>query len=104
MAKKKTRLDDVMKELKAIKKLVLKSLQIEMEDMVLLKKTTKGEAKLEKTSKKILETIPEWQQHIWEECQHKKMISGKDEFNYICKLLKKNCDFGSCPLNIKKRQ
>jgi len=99
MAKKAT-LQDLMNELKAIKKLVLRDLQIDTEDIKFDKK--RFNKKSIGKSKKIFDDPGEWKIHIWDECSHKKAIQRKREVDYNCKLLKGKCKFEHCPLNIKK--
>ena len=97
---KKANLENIMKELKAIKKLVLRDLQLDIEDINLDKKGIK--TKSSRKFKKIFDSVEEWKAHIWDECTHKKTVSKKREIDYKCNLLKKPCKFGYCPLNIKK--
>ncbi len=100
---KKATLESVMKELKTIKKLVLKDLQADIEDINLDKKELRISKVPIKKSKKIFNNIVEWKAHIWDSCPNKKTISKKKEFDYRCKLLKDKCEFEHCPLNIKKQ-
>jgi len=102
MAEKAT-LDGIMKELQTIKKLVLKDLQIDMEDVELDKKRLRFNKKPFEDTKKIFDDVREWSMHIWDDCKNKKVIQKKTEFTYHCKLLKKNCKFEHCPLNIKRQ-
>jgi hypothetical protein len=96
-------LKDVMKELKIIKKLVLRDLQIDIEDVKVDKrKLTVNKRSLE-DAKKIFDDFREWADSVWEECPNKKKISAKSEFLYRCKILKKECKFEVCPLNIKRQ-
>ena len=102
MAKKKVNLDEVMNELKIIKKLVLKNLQLDEQEIKLDKKimaTYKGKEK----HKTIFDDRFGWEANIWDECLHKKVISTDNDFEYHCKLLKKMCGHNICPLNIKKK-
>ena len=110
MAKKKVTLENVMSELKTIKKLILKDLQIDIDDMNLDKKDIKLDQKgiklgkrPFKESRKIFDDVVEWKVHIWDGCPNKKIVSKKKEFEYNCKLLKSTCEFEHCPLNIKKQ-
>ena len=100
MAKKEITLADVMRELKIIKKLSLKDLQVDIEDEHIDKLKT---GKPKTAGKKIFDNIYEWEAEIWDECTHKKTLSKNKEFEYICELQKKTCKFNSCPLNIKKQ-
>jgi len=94
---KKITLDAVMKELKAIKRLILKDLQLDLEE----DKLTKKEYKM-LNKKTIFKDIEEWKEHIWDECQHKITKYNKKEVDYFCGVLKDDCNFEHCPLNIKK--
>ena len=98
----KLTLDEVMKELKIIKKLILKDIQIDMKDVRLDKKEVSLDKKFINDSKKIFDSTEEWKEQIWDTCSHKKAISKKGEFDYNCSLLKGQCQFKSCPLNIKR--
>lgn len=95
-------LKDLMLEIKTIKKLVLKDLQIDTEDMDLDRKEIRMNKKSFEESKKIFRDIEEWKAHIWDECLNRKTISKKGEFDYDCELLKGPCKFEHCPLNIKR--
>jgi len=103
MAKSKITLGEVMEELKAIKKLVLKDLQIDIEDIKLDKKGLRFNRKPLEDTKKIFDNIKEWSMHIWNKCEQKEAISKETEFTYDCKLLQKPCKFGQCPLNIRRQ-
>lgn len=102
MAKKRTTLESVMKELKTIKKLVLSDLRVDIEEINLDKKYLKQNKKPIRESKKIFDDVVEWKIHIWDECPNKKIVSETKEFDYNCELLKSGCKFEHCPLNIRK--
>jgi len=102
MSNKKSNLEEVMHELKVIKKLVLKSLQLDEEEIKLEKKVIKQYQKDGKKRRIIFDDRIGWQANIWNECKHKKVVSNKDDFEFYCQLLKKMCSHGHCPLNIKK--
>jgi len=100
---KRVKLEDVMYELKTIKNLVLKNLQLDEEEIKLDKQIMKAYKKPAKGKKRIFDDMIGWQANIWNECEHKKIVSNKEEFEFYCGLLKKICNHGHCPLNIKKK-
>ena len=108
MAHKNADIEDVMKELKIIKKLVLKDLQLDMEELKLDKRVLgigrdgAGKKPHTKKTKRIFDDRIEWQEHIWDGCKYKKMVSGKDNVSYLCKIANKTCHYLMCPLNIKR--
>lgn len=104
MAKKRVTLNSIMQELKSIKKLVLKDLQVDLRDVKVDVKDIKLDKELIKKSDKIFETIGEWKVNIWDECSNKKQVSEEGDIGYKCKLLKYLCNFEKCPLNIKRKQ
>ena len=103
MAKSKITLKDLMKEIKFIKKIALKDLQIDTEDIKYDKKRLPLIKRSIKESKRIFSDISDWKMGIWDECRFKTAVSKKTAFSYDCKLLKKQCKFEYCPLNIKKK-
>lgn len=103
MAKSKITPEAIMKELKLIKNLVIRDLQIDVEDMEYNKKQLPDIKRSLGKSKKIFEDIDEWKSNIWDGCKSKKIVPKKTEFSYYCKLLKKRCKFEYCPLNAKRK-
>jgi len=85
MAKKPT-MNEVMRELKLIKQLVIKDLQIAAEDMNYNKKHLPAIRKSLGKSKKIFSEVGDWKANIWDGCSSKNIVSGKAEFNYDCKI------------------
>jgi len=96
MAKKVT-LTQIMKELHVIKRLVLKDLQLDEEEMKIQKSIKRGSNK-----SRIFESLQEWQAYVWTGCKNKKQISRGKTVVFDCKVQKNKCTFGKCPLNIRR--
>ncbi len=100
MKRKKVTMEDIMRELRTIKKLVLKDLQLDLNELKIDKEI--DNSLLEKESKKIFSTFGEWEANIWEDCKYKIKEDKQTEISYKCKLTNALCKFEDCPLNIKK--
>ncbi|MBD3204683.1 hypothetical protein GF327_10410 [Candidatus Woesearchaeota archaeon] len=94
-------------EKKILKEILREEKEIKKEEEIIKdveNKIEKKENQIEELiNKKIVSRkyndILDWKKYVWDGCEYKVKKEANKEINFVCKKLKKICNFTSCPLN-----